>query len=303
MHRRDLSTLSSAERAELASLIRNYVTQSVIDDHKAWHDMHNSGGTTGPGSGEQFLTFHRDFVGRLENSLSSNPTTRKYTPLPKWNPATPIPPEFSHPGRNTDDPRVPLPSWATIGGGITPDPVFGYTSLRQFQSFDELGRALGSRYHGSVHNAVGGVMTTFRSPRDPIFFPWHAFLDDIWSQWEELRTSQPPVSGSGGNVSGNTSGSQSRCFIATAAYGSDLEPPVQFLRDFRDNIVLQSRFQKPFEKILDMYYSFSPPIADAMYRNKAFKYAMKYSIVLPFVALARTAAFLINPFVIRKSRP
>ena len=94
--------------------------------------------------------------------------------------------------------------------------------------------------------------------------------------------------------------SPSRCFIATAAYGSELALPVQFLREFRDDVVLKSRFQKPFEDTLNIYYKFSPPIANLMIHNKPFKYAMKYSIVLPLIALARTTAFLVNPFVTQK---
>jgi len=91
--------------------------------------------------------------------------------------------------------------------------------------------------------------------------------------------------------------SNSRCFIATAAYGSELAPPVQFLREFRDDVVLKSRFQKPFEDTLNVYYKFSPPIAELMKCNKPFKYTMKYSVVWPFVALARATAFAAKPFV------
>ncbi len=245
--------------------------------------MHGSGGMIGPGSGEHFLDFHRNFIKNLENALI-NRGKNQYVPLPKWNPADPIPAEFSHPGRSTNNPGISPPSWITLAGGSIGDPVFGYTSLGQFKSSDELGRALGSDFHGLVHMTIGGDMNSFRSPQDPIFYPWHAFLDDLWSDWQ------------------NSPNGKSRCFIATAAYGSDLEPPVRFLRNFRDNVVLQSRFQKPFNTILNVYYSFSPPIADAMYHNNAFKHIMKYSIVLPFVVLARTVAFLINPFIVRKSR-
>ena len=52
---------------------------------------------------------------------------------------------------------------------------------------------------------------------------------------------------------------QQRCFIATAAYGSELAPPVQFLREFRDDVILRSRFSRAFEKLLEGYYWFSPP--------------------------------------------
>jgi len=86
----------------------------------------------------------------------------------------------------------------------------------------------------------------------------------------------------------------SRCFIATAAYGSELASPVQFLREFRDDVVLKSRFQKPFEDTLNVYYKFSPPIANLMYRNKPFKFAIKYTIVVPFLAISRVTAFLVD---------
>jgi len=85
-----------------------------------------------------------------------------------------------------------------------------------------------------------------------------------------------------------------RCFIATAAYGSELAPPVQFLREFREDIVLRSRFKKGFESILEIYYKFSPAIAKQMKKHKALKYTMKYLIVWPFVASTIVCAFLIK---------
>lgn len=86
----------------------------------------------------------------------------------------------------------------------------------------------------------------------------------------------------------------SGCFIATAAYGSELAPPVQFLRDFRDEVVLKSRFKGSFERILDVYYRFSPTVARRMRKNKSLKYVMKYSVVWPFVALAMSCSFMIK---------
>lgn len=94
--------------------------------------------------------------------------------------------------------------------------------------------------------------------------------------------------------------SRRRCFIATAAYGSELAPPVQFLREFRDDVVLKSRFCTGFEKILEGYYWFSPPIADAMERHKWLKYFMKYTTVWPFVAMTRATVFVIDLFSGRK---
>ncbi|KAF4321152.1 hypothetical protein BBO99_00004395 [Phytophthora kernoviae] len=31
--------------------------------------------------------------------------------------------------------------------------------------------------HNEIHNAVGGIMSTFASPRDPFFYSWHAAID------------------------------------------------------------------------------------------------------------------------------
>ena len=55
----------------------------------------------------------------------------------------------------------------------------------------------------------------------------------------------------------------SACMIATAAFGSELAPQVQYLRDFRDQRILStvagSSFMNAFNSI---YYSFSPHVAD-----------------------------------------
>ena len=69
------------------------------------------------------------------------------------------------------------------------------------------------------------------------------------------------------------------CLIATAAFGSEMAPQVQFLREIRDNTVLQtesgSAFMTGFNQF---YYSFSPTIADYERENPAFKEAVKVTL-------------------------
>jgi len=69
------------------------------------------------------------------------------------------------------------------------------------------------------------------------------------------------------------------CLIATAAFGSELSPQVQFLREIRDNTVLQtesgSAFMAGFNQF---YYSFSPAVADYERENPTFKEAVKLTL-------------------------
>jgi peptidyl-prolyl cis-trans isomerase B (cyclophilin B) len=69
------------------------------------------------------------------------------------------------------------------------------------------------------------------------------------------------------------------CLIATATFGSEMAPQVQFLREIRDNTVLQtesgSAFMTGFNQF---YYSFSPTIADYERENPAFKEAVKITL-------------------------
>jgi hypothetical protein len=69
------------------------------------------------------------------------------------------------------------------------------------------------------------------------------------------------------------------CLIATATYGSELAPQVQQLRELRDNQLLQTESGTAFMGAFnDIYYSFSPIIADYERENPYFKEAVKLAI-------------------------
>jgi len=69
------------------------------------------------------------------------------------------------------------------------------------------------------------------------------------------------------------------CLIATAAFGSEIAPQVQLLREIRDDVVLQTKsgsiFMAGFNQF---YYSFSPAVADYERENTAFKESVKLTL-------------------------
>ncbi|MCA2003180.1 MAG: hypothetical protein LDL06_00245, partial [Candidatus Nitrosotenuis sp.] len=70
------------------------------------------------------------------------------------------------------------------------------------------------------------------------------------------------------------------CLIATAAYGTELAPQVQRLREVRDNVLIGTRSGSTFLEGFNMlYYSFSPTIADWERQNPAFKETVKIALV------------------------
>ena len=69
------------------------------------------------------------------------------------------------------------------------------------------------------------------------------------------------------------------CLIATAAFGSEMSPQIQQLREIRDNVVMQTSSGKSFVTGFNqIYYSFSPYVADYERENLVFKEAVKITL-------------------------
>ena len=88
------------------------------------------------------------------------------------------------------------------------------------------------------------------------------------SQGEVLGQGGSQGGGQGGSQGGGQGGSQGGsqgggCLIATAAFGRELSPQVQILRNFRDNRILSTVSRSYFMNVFNSwYYSFSPSVAD-----------------------------------------
>jgi len=72
------------------------------------------------------------------------------------------------------------------------------------------------------------------------------------------------------------------CFIATAAYGSPVDPYVKILRKFRDKHLLTNKIGR---KLVRIYYSYSPVIAGYILKHDSLKVITRLSL-LPVIGLS-----------------
>ncbi|MBW1717661.1 MAG: fibronectin type III domain-containing protein [Deltaproteobacteria bacterium] len=87
----------------------------------------------------------------------------------------------------------------------------------------------------------------------------------------EVNATTPSAGGGGGG-----------CFIATAAYGSYMEPHVMVLRDFRDRVLLTNNVGRSF---VELYYTYSPPVANFISNHDTVRLMVRWSL-LPVVGVS-----------------
>lgn len=100
--------------------------------------------------------------------------------------------------------------------------------------------------------------------------------------------------------------SNPNCFIATAAYGSYLDPHVSALRQFRDNVLLQHSLGRWFVK---EYYLHSPPIAAAITHHRPLRILTRviltpvvFAIAYPKISAVFLLAIVLGAIVLTHSR-
>ena len=100
---------------------------------------------------------------------------------------------------------------------------------------------------------------------------------------------QATVTSSSGNGGGGGSGGGGGCFIATAAYGSYLDPHVEVLRKFRDDWLLADLELRilnyeaiitnmPGKAFVAFYYKTSPPVADYIRQHQTLRVVTRWAL-------------------------
>lgn len=188
-----LDSLSAADQVLLARLITEYVnlspdatgtgkvvrvhsetmtTPSLMSVHRADYS--------------KLFSWHRTYIAGLETFLKQKGYAR-FVPLPKWDPASPIPVAFARDGKGKTvidklDPKVDWRAFETSR-------LSKFSSdVRKFPADTTPAAEILADtlvvLHNTTHNTVGGGMASMRSPSVPIFWAYHAFIDDVAYDWQ-----------------------------------------------------------------------------------------------------------------------
>ncbi len=220
--RPDIYSFTSAQRAELADLIIDFVNPDILQYHCDYTTIMNNG-LYDIHDDFNFLPFHRTYLEKLEDYLLEQGYPQ-YVPLPKWTGETIPPIEFSTagPDENGVDPdcgsttcadalnncnppsnwsgTVSLPIWPGESTSYLSLPIqsgnnndlcdwnmfpSSFTTINDQTGSNGLSRRIETPWHNQGHGVFGsGAMGNFRSPAVAIFWLWHAAVDDKWKEWE-----------------------------------------------------------------------------------------------------------------------
>jgi hypothetical protein len=83
-------------------------------------------------------------------------------------------------------------------------------------------------------------------------------------------------------IGGDGGGGGGGCLVATATYGSPIEPHVKVLREFRDRFLLTNSAGK---SLVRFYYTYSAPVAEFIGRHDTVRALVRWSL-LPMVGVS-----------------
>ncbi|MFD0857140.1 tyrosinase family protein [Actinomadura adrarensis] len=182
--RKNYNSLTSEERSRFVQGLHRLKDEGVVDDFARMHARHAQMGIH---KSSHFLPWHREFIYRFEKKLQAHYPS---VSLPYWD---------STVDRSSSDPLWKPDFLGQFNGPWRLNRVLGVVTLpteaqvranQQRGTYSKFWRELESDIHNPPHNWVGGVMASFTSPGDPVFFLHHSCIDMLWVRW---RKSHPDV--------------------------------------------------------------------------------------------------------------
>jgi hypothetical protein len=201
MTRKGEDFYTSNHRATTAT---NPLDGHVIDEHLYWHMNIDPSQPSFP-TWMGFLAWHGEFVRRFDLWRQQF----GYNKVAPWYPGRPLPtgPQYAvNPSLrnvyNADDKANHIPTYYTITGGTTPDPFgSGQMKLVVYATLADFTHSFEGSFHGDIHCAIGasggtffetsgpnfGSMCLASSPKDPMFWRWHGFIDVLYRNYCALQ--------------------------------------------------------------------------------------------------------------------
>ncbi len=186
--RKNYRNLTDVERDRFVQALNHVKSTGLVDQFAEIHERHFSHLIH---RSSHFLPWHREMLLRFERAL-----------------------QLFHPD-------ITIPYWDSTVDRSPSDPLWSNNFLGQFDSAWNLRRALGSGplstqqevetnqrrdnydafwrelenpIHNRPHVWVGGVMNSFPSPGDPVFYLHHCWIDMLWARWQLAHPGAPFVS-------------------------------------------------------------------------------------------------------------
>jgi hypothetical protein len=228
----------------------------VLQEHNAWHGRYHFLDESYNDKGDLFFQFHKLYLAHFDAFRNEF----GYPPIEAWDPGTSLPSISSvdHDLRNASYIPEEIPPWFKAqpsGNGSTervPNlrlpcetadfPNFSWQdktqdSLNDFEPDKELlGCALTHPYHNYRHGAVGGedgdMSYADTAPKDPIFWRFHKFIDEV----SEARDGLTPL-GTIGNTSLTIPENESLIPVAFIERISANDPPTDRVTTVQQTII------------------------------------------------------------------
>ena len=171
-------------------------------------------------------------------------------------------------------------SSATLNGVVNPNGSntrcyfeYGVNASHQTDPFGKSSSTPAIDVGSGIDNVTVNAEITGLTPETTYYFRLVATNDYGTTSGNDqtFTTLSEPKGGGGGG-----------CFIATAAYGSSVEPNVILLKEFRDKYLMVSEWGKKF---VEFYYRTSPLIANIIANNESLKFVVR-SCLYPLVGLS-----------------